>query len=80
MRKTPLHNGKPASRLSYLALAALLTACATPSPSYVSGCPQVPSMPAVRQPIPSLPYSASVRLDMENWRNALTATPAMSRP
>ena len=68
-------------RVGSLAMAAaLLTACATPSPSYVSGCPQVPLMPAVRQPIPSLPYSASVRLELENWRNRLTATPAMSRP
>ena len=36
--------------------------------------------PALRQPIPSQPYSTSAKATIEQWQKSLTGMPAMSRP
>lgn len=76
----PLLNVKRNSALTMLLPMLLLAACATPSPPAATSCPKLPAPPAVRQPVPPLPYSASARIDINWWQKQLTATPATSKP
>lgn len=71
---------RPGCALIMLLPMLLLSACATPSQICADISPRLPSRPAVRQPLPPLPYSASVRLSSERWQKQLTGTPATSKP
>jgi len=77
-------NVKRNSLPKLLPLLVLLSACATPLPISSNACPSPPPKPAATQPQPSLPYSASARLDMEKWQQRLTDTqatqPSVSQP
>lgn len=55
-------------------LALLLTGCATNSTPPPAVCPVLPAMPPATTPQPQTTYSDNVRLQLQNWRNKLTAT------
>lgn len=80
MPNNKLLNASRNCALTMLLPMLLLAACATPSPICADASPQIPSMPAVRQPTPPLPYSASARIDIERWQKQLTGTDLTSKP
>ena len=57
-----------------LVLALSLTACATSSPPPPQAV-RLPARPALTEPIPPEPYSASVRRSLSSWAEQLTPTP-----
>lgn len=58
----------------------LLAGCATQSTPSVVDCPQPPQMPVSRQQAPALPYSASARIDIEQWQKRLTDVSPTGKP
>ena len=51
----------------------VLAGCATPSAPSALVCPQIPSKPAARQPIPDYDYLERAKTDIETWQSELEA-------
>lgn len=73
----PLNEKKRFALITLLPML-LLAGCATPLPPSAVSCPQLPPKPVARQQMPPLSYSASARIDTEQWRKRLTDTQATS--
>lgn len=65
-------------KLALLTCVASLQACATNSPPQTIVCPPPPTPPSVSTPLPSTPYSESVKQRTQDWQKKLTATRLMS--
>ena len=61
-------------------LAALLTGCASKTPTPPAASLQLPPPPSLTTPLPSTTYSLSASENIERWRLRLRATQVMSAP
>ena len=76
----PLPKGIKPYALLLLPLLLLATGCASLSTPSAPVCPQLPLPPAVTQPQPLQPYSATAQKNIEGWQKLLIVPPAMSAP
>ena len=58
--------------LTVIFFAGLLTGCGETLPKIQQGTPKLPSKPDLTTPLPSVPYSQTVREKLESWRSNLT--------
>ena len=58
--------------LTVIFFAGLLTGCGETLPKIPPGTPKLPSKPELTTPLPSVPYSQTVREKLESWRSNLT--------
>lgn len=72
------------ARRNYAAMltlpALLLTGCATGLHNSAPASPQLPSPPALSQPIPQRSYSESAQANIEAWQKRLTASFPTGKP
>lgn len=57
--------------LTVIFFAGLLTGCGETLPKVPPGTPKLPSKPEPTTPLPSVPYSQTVRERLESWRSKL---------
>lgn len=58
-------------------LAALLSGCASKTPTQPASSPQLPPPPSLSTPLPSTTYSIGASENIERWRLRLTDTQLM---
>ncbi|THJ36152.1 hypothetical protein E8K88_02490 [Lampropedia aestuarii] len=71
---------KPPCRLTLLALAVSLTACASNSPMPSSDLPTLPPPPSLSTPAPQTSYSESAAANTQRWQKKLMDTQLMQQP